>query len=225
MEWGYPVLVATLVQAAMVGFALILLPLAVAGHSLPRQGRLRVLGYFALLGLAFMFVEIAFIQRFMLFLGHPLYAVAVVLAGFLVFAGLGSRLAGRLAWADARIVRWAVFTIAGLALAHLFLLPHVFHTLAGLTDAGRIVVSLLLLAPLALAMGMPFPLGLRRLAAAAPAYIPWAWGINASVSVMAAVLATLLAMHLGFSVVVLLAILAYLAAAWLFGCVDRRIGL
>ncbi len=216
MEWGYPVLVATLIQAAVIGVALILLPLVLAGKRLPRRGRGTVLGYFALLGLAFMFVEIAFIQRFMLFLGHPLYAVAAVLAGFLIFAGLGSRLAGRLAWDARRIVTAAALTIAGVALAYLMLLPQVFHALAGLPDAGRVAVSLLLIAPLALAMGMPFPLGLKRLADEAPAFIPWAWGINACASVVAAVLATLLAMHLGFTAVVVLAGLGYLLAAALF---------
>ena len=222
MEWGYPVLVATLAQAAVVGVALILLPLILAGQRLPRRGRSTVLGYFALLGLAFMFVEIAFVQRFMLFLGHPLYAVAVVLAGFLVFAGLGSRLAGRLPLSENRIVGLAALAIAGVALVYLAGLPGLFHALAGLPDAGRIVVSLLLIAPLALPMGMPFPLGLKRLAARAPAFIPWAWGINACVSVTAAVLATLLAMHLGFASVVALAILAYLAAAWAFGSMARH---
>ncbi len=216
MEWGYPVLVATLAQATLAGILLILLPLALAGQHLPRHGRGPVLGYFALLGLAFMFVEIAFIQRFMLFLGHPLYAVAVVLAGFLVFAGLGSRLTARLTWAPQRIVTLATLAIAALALAYLALLPPLFHALAGLPDPARIVVSLVLIAPLALAMGMPFPLGLKRLAAAAPPFIPWAWGINACVSVAAAALATLLAMHLGFSAVVGLAVVGYLAAAALF---------
>jgi hypothetical protein len=216
MEWGYPVLVATLVQATVAGVALILMPLVLAGQHLPRQGRGAVLGYFALLGLAFMFVEIAFIQRFMLFLGHPLYAVAVVLAGFLGFAGLGSRLAGRLPFAGKHLVSIAAWVIAGIALVYLVALPGLFRALADLPDAGRIVVSLLLIAPLALAMGMPFPLGLKRLSAAAPAFIPWAWGINACVSVVAAVLATLLAMHLGFSTVVVLAVLAYLVGAWAF---------
>ena len=216
MEWGYPVLVATLVQAAIAGVALILLPLVLAGQRLPRGGRGAVLGYFALLGLAFMFVEIAFIQRFTLFLGHPLYAVAVVLAGFLLFAGLGSRLAGRLAWDARRLVLGAALVIAGLALAYLLLLPPLFHALAGLPDIGRIGASLTLIAPLALAMGMPFPLGLRQLADAVPAFIPWAWGINACVSVVAAVLATWLAMHLGFSAVVVLAVVGYLLAAAIF---------
>jgi hypothetical protein len=172
--------------------------------------------YFALLGLSFMFVEIACIQRFMLFLGHPLYAVAVVLAGFLLFAGLGSRWSGRLAVAPERAVRGAAAVVAAAVLGYAFLLPMAFSALAGLADPARITVSLLLIAPPALAMGMPFPLGLRRLAEAAPEFIPWAWAVNASVSVVAAVLASLLAVHLGFTAVLLLALFGYLAAAACF---------
>lgn len=213
MEWGYPVLLATLAQAALAGAALILLPLVLARRRLPKTGRRRAFVYFALLGLAFMFVEIAFIQRFMLFLGHPLYAVAVVLAGFLLFAGLGSRLSGMLPGDAGRIVRLAAVAIAVVALTYLALLPPLFQALADLSDARRIAVSLALIAPLALAMGMPFPLGLRRLSETAPALIPWAWGINAYLSVVAAVLASLLAVHLGFTAVVLLAVLAYGVAA------------
>lgn len=217
MEWGYPVLVATLVQATLAGLVLILLPLALARRRLPSAGRGRVIGYFSALGLAFMFVEIAFIQKFMLFLSHPLYAVAVVLCGFLLFAGLGSRVSGRPRGSPPeRGVRLAVAAIAGIALAYLFLLPELFRLLAGLPDAARIAVSLGLIAPLAFFMGMPFPLGLQRLANTAPVLLPWAWGINACVSVVAAVLATLVAMHLGFTAVVILALLAYLAAAWSF---------
>ena len=222
LEWGYPVLVATLIQATLAGLVLILLPLGLAGRRLPNAGRGRVIAYFSALGLAFMFVEIAFIQKFMLFLSHPLYAVAVVLCGFLLFAGLGSRMSGRLRGGQAgrgqpeRRVRLAVAAIAGIALAYLFLLPELFRLLAGLPDAARIALSLGLIAPLAFFMGMPFPLGLQRLAGTAPAFLPWAWGINACVSVVAAVLATLVAMHLGFTAVVILALLGYLAAAWSF---------
>jgi hypothetical protein len=215
MEWGYPILVATLVQALVAGVVLILLPLALS-RRLPKPGRSAVLLYFALLGGAFMFVESAFIQHFMLFLGHPLYAVAVVLAGFLIFAGLASRLGGLVRLAPELRVHIAAWAIAAVALAYLVLLPGVFQALAGLPDPARIAVSLVLIAPLAVFMGMPFPLGLQRLSGAAPAFLPWAWGINACVSVAAAVLASLLAMHLGFGAVVVLAVLGYLAAAWAF---------
>ena len=91
VEWGYVILIATLVQAVLAGAVLILLPLWVGGAGV-RAGALvwrrwRLVLYFLALGLGFMFVEMAFIQRFVLFLGHPLYAIAVVLAAFLVFAG------------------------------------------------------------------------------------------------------------------------------------------
>ena len=95
VEWGYLVLVATLVQAAVAGALLILLPLGFVTRTWPAGTGRRMGSYFFLLGLAFLFVEMAFIQKFILFLSHPLYSVAVVLAGFLVFAGLGSALSGR----------------------------------------------------------------------------------------------------------------------------------
>jgi hypothetical protein len=215
MEWGYPVLLATLAQATVAGLALILLPLWLSGRRMPRNGRGRVVAYFTALGLGFMLLEMAFIQKFMLFLGHPLYAVAVVLCGFLLFSGLGSRASEHLGRPEGT-VRIAVLAIGALALLYLLLLPEVFRALAGLAELPRIALSLALIAPLAFCMGIPFPLGLQRLARGAPALIPWAWAINACCSVIAAVLATWLALHLGFAVVVVLAVAVYLAAAWTF---------
>ncbi|NIN38555.1 MAG: hypothetical protein GTO67_07745 [Gammaproteobacteria bacterium] len=75
-------------------------------------------------------------------------------------------------------------------------------------------MSLALIAPLAFFMGMPFPLGLKRLSATAPGFVPWAWGINGFASVVSAVLATLLAIEFGFNVVIVLALLLYSLAAW-----------
>ena len=217
LEWGYLVLVATLLQAAALGLVLILVPLALARHAWP-AGAGRDFGlYFLLLGLAFLFVEIAFIQKFILFLSNPLYSVAVVLSGFLLFAGLGSvaseRLARRLPRPGVSPVTVAVAAIALLALAYIVVLPAIFSRFMGLPDAARIALSLLLIAPLAFFMGMPFPLGLARLAEQAPGFVPWAWGINGFASVVSAVLATLLAIEFGFNVVILLALVFYAVAA------------
>jgi hypothetical protein len=146
--------------------------------------------------------------------------VAVVLAGFLVFAGLGSGYSARLARTGSTTrlnpVTFAVAALSILVLAYLALLPWVFGLFAGYADWVRISVSLALIAPLAFCMGMPFPLGLRRLAEAAPAFIPWAWGINGFASVISAALATLLALHFGFTTVLLLALMLYVLAAALF---------
>ena len=93
------------------------------------------------------------------------------------------------------------------------LLPLLFGWLIGTADFLRILLSVFLVAPLAFFMGMPFPLGLRRVAADAPDFVPWAWGINGFASVVSAVLATLLAIHFGFTAVIVLALLLYIAAA------------
>jgi SAM-dependent methyltransferase len=221
VEWGYLVLVGTLVQALLAGTLLILLPLLAGRRGWPAGTGGRMGSYFFLLGLAFLFVEMAFIQKFILFLSHPLYSVAVVLAGFLVFAGLGSissgRVAARLGRGPAFAVQAAVAGIAAIVLLYLVVLPPLFERFMGLPDAVRAGISLGLIAPLAFCMGMPFPLGLGRLARQAPAFIPWAWGLNGFASVVSAALATLLAIEFGFTVVLLAALALYLAAALVFG--------
>lgn len=220
IEWGYLVLAGTLVQALVLGVVLILLPLlGVKRRWSVETGRL--LGsYFFLLGLAFLFVEMAFIQKFMLFLSHPVYSVAVVLAGFLVFAGIGSvcarGLANRIAQMGYSPVRVVVAAIILLTLCWIVLLPWLFQQLLGLSDGPRIVAALVLIAPLAFFMGMPFPLGIRWAASEAPGFIPWAWGINGFASVISAALATLLALEFGFTAVLSLALLLYAVASVLF---------
>jgi hypothetical protein len=92
----------------------------------------------------------------------------------------------------------------------------VFDALIGLPDLAKIAMSILLIAPLGFAMGMPFPLGIAAVAAGNQELVPWAWGVNACASVVSAVLATLLAIHLGFTVVLLLALALYLIAAAVF---------
>ena len=217
LEWGYPVLVITLVQALAASVVLILLPLwARSRKSDAAAGRGRVGLYFLAIGLAFMFVEIAFIQKFVLFLAHPLYAVAVVLCAFLVFAGIGSRLSGRLTGRNAsmaaRPVVWAIGGIAVLAASYAFVLPSLFQRLMHLPDPVRIAVALALIAPLAVCMGVPFPSGIAWVSTDRQTLVPWAWAVNGCASVVGAVLATLLAIHFGFTVVVLMAVVLYVGA-------------
>jgi hypothetical protein len=232
IEWSYPVLLATLAQAIVASSVLILLPLAARRrHSnrpeiwTRRRGRVRVAIFFFALGLAFLFIEIAFIQRFQLFLGHPLYAVSVVLCGFLVFAGLGSGCARRCtAWLGGGAVRTvaaAVAAIVLLTLTYIAILPSAFETLGGLPPSAKIGVTLGLIAPLAFFMGMPFPLGLADTAVGAPELVPWAWGINGCASVLSAVLATLLAIEFGFSWVVIQALVLYGIATTAFPAAAR----
>ena len=183
----------------------------------PAPGRFRVALYFLLLGLAFLLVEIGFIHRFSLFLGHPLSAMAITLASFLVSAGLGSGMSGRIAELARsrnrrrrRDHRRPRRRLCDGAAAHL-------RRSHGTVAVGKVVIAAGLIAPLGFAMGLPFPLGLSRLAAEAPDLVPWAWGINGCASVVAAVLASLLAMEWGFTAVLALALGLYAVAALVFG--------
>lgn len=227
LELGKLVLVATLIQATLLGALLIMVPLWTRRRVLAASSETwRVAAYFFALGLGFLFVEIAFIQKFILFLGHPLYAVAVVLAGFLLFAGIGSAASSCFAeridtWQRARpdrrlrlsAIQLSAIAIIAISLLYLLILPTLFDPLRALGDIARILASLGLIAPLAFFMGMPFPLGLSRLWSGARTLVPWAWGINGCASVLGAILASLIAMTAGFSSVVLVASLLYAGAA------------
>ncbi|WP_208597675.1 polyamine aminopropyltransferase [Desulfogranum mediterraneum] len=226
LEQGYLVLIATCVQATVASLLLILAPLWfwARRETRPAATGIRheswwVVSYFFSLGLAFLFIEVAFIQKFILFLHHPLYAAGVVIAGFLFFAGLGSNLSSRLSQKNGLqsvALILPVSAIAVISLCYLFLLPSIFQQLLWLSSPWKICVSLCLIAPLAFCMGIPFPLGLSALASRAPELIPWAWGINGCGSVISAVLATILAIHLGFRAVVIAAVALYLLAALVY---------
>ncbi len=221
VEWGYVALLATVLQAAVLGFLLVVLPLILFARGIDLGERTGVALYFGALGFAFMFLEIAFIQRLMLFLAYPVYAVSVVLASFLIFAGIGSYAADRWMARDRerraewlRLVRIATLAIGAIGLAYLVLLPAAFRLGAGWPDAGRILLSVAVLAPLCFFMGIPFPAGLQLLSDRSPKLVPWAWGLNGAASVLGATLATLVAVHLGFRVVVLVSFGLYASAAF-----------
>lgn len=200
LDWGYVTVWATLLQAALLA-ALMLLPSRARGGGAP------VLAYFAALGLGFMLLEIAFMHKLVLLLGHPLYAVALVLAVFLVGAGVGARVAPRCAGRFGRVVAAIVI----LAALNVLLLPSLHDVVAPWPLAARMAAVATLVAPLAFCLGIPFPLGLAALAYNRPA-AAWAWGVNGAASVIAAVAALLAAAHFGHRALVLTGALLYLAA-------------
>jgi hypothetical protein len=219
LETGYLTLLITLALALLFSMLLILLPLVFVRRDAARipshPSSLKVLGYFFALGLGFLLMEIAFIQKFILLLHHPIYAAAVVLASFLVSAGAGSAYAQRFCGqlGSKKVTAIAVAVIMSLGLVYLALLESLMQS-AGSWQLGiKILLSIALIAPLGFCMGMPFPMGLSTLSMSSPSLTAWAWGINGCASVISAILATLLAIHFGFNVVILLALTCYLAAA------------
>ena len=226
IEWGYLLLIATLIQAVLAGVVLILIPLFFLKRedtsSITHNSRFtnwQVFVYFLSLGVGFMFIEMSFIQKFLLLLANPTYAVAVVLCAFLLFAGLGSlfslklRAIGKLRQPPIAV---AIGMLSVIALVYLQLLPPIFHRFLASSDVLKIAVSIGLIAPLAFFMGMPFPLGIDWLQRHHPHLIAWAWGINGYASVVSAILATCLAIAFGFNIVILLAVGIYLIG----GCVH-----
>ena len=169
------------------------------------------------IGLAFLFVELAFIQKFELILGQPLYAVAVTLCAFLIFSGLGSLYAQRRMEIDSKavipvILRRSVILIGLIIVFYIVLLPLISSTIMALPEMARIISAFILAAPLAFVMGMPFSLGLATLQRTSPNFIPWAWCINGCASVLSAILAILIAIEIGFNGVMLCACLLYVTA-------------
>jgi len=209
VEWGYVVLVATLLQATIASVILIGLPLWFGRQR--GEGIRAVFIYFACLGLGFMFLEIMMLQKFTLFLGNPLYAATVVVATFLVFAGLGASQVGR----RVRGATWPAVSIVALLAAESVGLPVLFRLLLASSDVVRVMASILVLAPLAFCMGMMFPLGLDKTPAP---LVPWAWGVNGCLSVIGVVLASVLAMDFGFTAVLVTAAALYACAGATFSC-------
>jgi hypothetical protein len=222
--------------AAVLGF--LILPLLVRGGA-RRLGVLPLL-YFVAVGLGYITVEIVLIQRFVLFLGHPTYALTVVVFLMLLSSGVGSVVSR--AWLSRVLrVRWVLGGIIAAVVLHIFILPLVLASLVGLHILLKLLLSMALLVPLGFLMGMPFPTGLRALAGSwdsvprddglvgvawpAENTLEWAWAMNAAASVLGSVLAMVLAIHFGLNVALACAAGAYLSATGLtFGWQRLALG-
>ena len=214
---GYFVILALFVLAVLLAAALILIPVAlrraVESHAASRF-YLRDLMYFGFLGVGFLLVEIPLLQLFILYLGHPAYAAGIVLFALLLSSGIGSQLSPSVP------LRPALAVLA----AGLMVMPSLLHSAIDLTLgfplAARMCLTVLMLAPAGALMGVPFPGRIRlmgagegaRTSASREGEIPWVWAINGAASVIASILAALLALTFGFSWVLRIGALCYAGA-------------
>ncbi|MRR37156.1 hypothetical protein EG829_21360 [bacterium] len=198
LEISYLVLIVTTLQITVLALVLIVLPLLKAG----RAGRMPTLLYFGGIGIGYMFIEMVLIQRFVMYLGNDVYAAATVISAMMIFSGSGSYVSARLRTVSHYILGGIPFLILIAVLA----LPSLLSVTIFLSMAGRIGIMLLLIAPLAFGMGMPFALGISSIV---DDDVPWAWGINGCLSVIGTPLATVIAVELGFTWVMILAACAY----------------
>ncbi len=213
-EWGYLLSWATVLQGVVFGLLIICIPVFTSGRAFLRErGKLRVIVYFFALGMGFMLIEIAVIQKLNLFIANPLYSVALVIGVLLIFSGIGAGFASRYRGEEAKkgITVGVSGILAALAL-HAFVFAPLMQPLLALHELLRIMIVILFLAPLGFFMGFPFPLGLQVLSDKREKLMPWGLAINGSVSVFASVLTSILSMHFGFAFVIFLAALFYVAA-------------
>jgi spermidine synthase len=230
---GVLVLLLVLVISLVAVLGFLILPLAL---QTGRQSPLPLL-YFVAVGLGYILVEIAFIQRFVLFLGHPTYALTVVIFLLMLSSGAGSLFSRR--WLPRTELAWMPLLLVIVALiANLFVLPRALPAWVGLGFGYRLAICGILLIPLGFVMGMPFPTGLRALAAdpalAGPELdvpvaannednaVEWAWAMNAAASVLGSVLAMVIAIQFGLTVTLACGVAAYVLALALLPTLGSR---
>ena len=205
-EIGYLLVIITLIQISIASFVLILLPLFKIGWK--GKSKAGIILYFGGIGLGYMFVEMVFIQRFMLYFGNPVYAASAVITSLLIFSGVGSYHSNYFTLDKKRLLTIFIFIVL-ILFAYSFLLTPVLQQTVHVNMFLKLLIVFLIIAPLAFCMGIPFPAGLSQISKMNSAWIPWAWGINGFVSVISTALATIVAVEMGFTWVMLFAALAY----------------
>ena len=212
-ELAFLFVLSTAVIVSLAGIVLILLPFAFRSDIRRAPDRSTAALYFLAIGLAYLVLEIAFLSGIQRLLGDPVIGGAATVGGFLFCSGLGSLVAARIA------------AHPGVSLARLAMVPAVMaipvftglillNLYGGAWPLGiRLAAAVALIAPLAFAMGLPFPLGLQRFQARSAALVPWAWGVNGCASVLASPFAMIIAMQWGFILTVTVAAVCYVVAA------------
>jgi hypothetical protein len=230
MDWKVNLGIAVLAMLLLISIIAVLLFLVVPlmlerGHTHSSASRLL---YFVAIGLGYILVEVTFIQRFVLFLGHPTYALTVVIFLMLLASGGGSLISRR--WTPLGRAIWLpLLAIIAALLLYVAVLPGLLDRFVGVAFPFKVLISGVLLVPLGLAMGMPFPTGLRTLAIpkerSAEHSIEWAWAMNAASSVLGSVLAIVIAIEFGLNITLACGAAAYGLAFLFHNQLHRKLSL
>jgi SAM-dependent methyltransferase len=203
----------TLAMLALFALLCLIVPLLVFRRQGARTtGAVRLMAYFTGLGLAYMFIEVFFIQKLSLLLGHPAYAIAVTLGGVLVASGVGSALSTRVTWQPVTRITVAVVVLVILLCAHAWSLDLVVRWALAWPLLLRVLLALLTVGMAGVLMGVPFPTGLILLQGEAEGWVAWAWGMNGVGSVMASLVNLMITVTFGLRVALLSAAVIYCLA-------------
>jgi predicted membrane-bound spermidine synthase len=171
----------------------------------------KALVYFACLGLGFIFVEVCLIQRFVLFLGHPVYSISIVLCSLLLAAGLGSLLSEKIKPVPNNII-FLLLSLAAAVLVMHFSIPWLSRVFVDHSLPVRMGIAIVFIAASGLLLGMPMPIAIRYLKQEERHVIPWGWAINGYFGVVGSALTVLVAINFGFGAVFYIAALCYAIA-------------
>ena len=211
-EWGYILEVGSFLLSAVFGVCVILIPLVGRWRGLVNTDKVvaRVIIYYAALGIGYIALEIFLIQRLVFFLGNPIFSSTAVLTTMLSISGFGALAAGSYRGGRRQLIIFAVIGIVLTMICYIALLPTVIDALLGWPLILKILLSVIIVAPGAFFLGIPFPTGLKELTKHKRELIPWAWGINGAFSVTGTSLARLVSISWGFSTVLIGVIILYL---------------
>ena len=216
-------LILFLLAAAVLVALTILWPLHRVVRTAEQAPAVRAVGYFTALGLGFMLAEMGMMQQLGIVLGHPIYALVVVLAGLILFAGAGSLLSERVRF-HSGAARRAPALLSALALAaYVAVLPSLARAVTARPLGVRAAGCLALLCVPGLLMGLCFPAGVRAMQAAGQTEsLPWMWALNGAASVLATFAGIVVAMEYGLTACILSAAACYVLGALALG--GSRLG-
>ncbi|MEN6318542.1 MAG: hypothetical protein ABFD82_07270 [Syntrophaceae bacterium] len=220
LDWGYILVWITAGILFLLGITLILAPLPIV---LPHHnGLISVILYFGSLGMAYIFLEISFLQQFIRYLTDPIFSACVVIGSFLVYSGIGSLIAGKVIPVKTKLIFLSVLVIGTVGIFFLTADHWLQNVLSGFPLPLRMLSCSLLIAPLAIPMGIFFPSGLSTLTGEREGLIPWAWSINGFFSVIGSSATVLIAITWGFHSIIVMAVLLYILSAFIFIRLSRN---
>lgn len=206
LDIGYVLIILTFVQIVFIAAIFILLPLSFRPWK--SRNKKWVLMYFSGLGLAYMFLEMVFIQHFTFYFGEPTYAASATLGILLFTSGLGSYYSGK--FQNNKKMRLAIpLVIAAILVLYAFVLSPILTATIGIALPLKIMIAVVLLGTLGFFLGMPFPIGIDYLSGKNTDDIPWAWALNGYFSVISTVLATIISVELGYLLLLSMAAFIY----------------
>ncbi|GMO45621.1 MAG: hypothetical protein Ta2G_00550 [Termitinemataceae bacterium] len=229
-EWGYLLLLAMFAQACFFGIIVIVVPLVIGRQTVfsaldGKPGIIKaasVILYYSSLGLAYMLIEIFLIQRLALYLANPIYSTSIVITVMLISSAVGNIVSVRFKENRIYLVAISTLLIVLILIFYIFALGGLLSATSSWPLALHIIIAILLIAPISFFMGIPYPNGLDSLQKSSPHLLPWAWGLNGGLSVAGSALSRIISVNSGFSTLLWITIVLYLAVGILFKSANNR---